>query len=235
MARSLGIETSGRIGSIALVRDGEVLVEREFEHGLKNAARILPLIDESMRSLGWKPMELTEIHVSIGPGSFTGLRVAATLAKTLSMTTPAKLVAVPTVRVLAQNAPAEATNLLIVLDAKRGQIFTARFARSGDSWVEHEPAHLDTLAAALARSPRPVHLLGEGIPYHERSIPADDVGITRTEPTRWRARASEVARIGAEMARRGEFADPLTLMPLYIRLPEAEEKLLERGKSGQAT
>jgi tRNA A37 threonylcarbamoyladenosine modification protein TsaB len=76
----------------------------------------------------------------------------------------------------------------------------------------------------LARSPRPVYLIGEGLPYHEKFIPTDDPGVIVTPPELWRARAAVVARIGQAMARQGEFADPDRLTPLYIRKPEAEEK-----------
>jgi tRNA threonylcarbamoyladenosine biosynthesis protein TsaB len=235
MAIALAIETSGRIGSVAAVEDGVVLAERDFPHGLQNAALILPLIDDLCRERGWKPADVRELYVSAGPGSFTGLRIGVTLAKTLGFATGAKVVAVPTVRVLARNAPAEARHLVIVLDAKRDQIFTARFERRADDWTEAEPAHLGDLPSMLARSPRPVHLLGEGIPYHQKFIPADDPGVVVTAPELWRAHAHHVATLGHEAARRGEFTDPFRFTPIYIRLPEAEEKWMEknRGKGGE--
>ena len=224
---ALAIETSGRTGSVALVRDGEVLAEPTFEHGLKNAAAILPMIDRLCRDAGIGPKDLAELYLSIGPGSFTGLRIGVTLAKTTALTTGVKIVAVPTVNVLAANAPADAKNLIVVLDAKRDQIFTAAFKvgqRSAADPEVVEPAHLDSLTAMLHRAPRPVHLLGEGIPYHDKFIPKDDAGVSVTSPESWRARAAVVATIGQAMARRGEFADPDRLTPLYIRKPEAEEK-----------
>jgi tRNA threonylcarbamoyladenosine biosynthesis protein TsaB len=250
---SLAIETSGRVGSVALVRDGVVLAEPTFEHGLKHAAGILPMIDSLCREHGVGPRDLAELYVSIGPGSFTGLRIGVTLAKTMSLTTGVKIVAVPTVAVLAANAPADAANIIIVLDAKRDQIFTASFAAKDEggrmkdekgeeithpfsSFILHpssfslrEPAHLDSLTAMLARSPRPVHLIGEGIPYHEKFIPKDDAGVIVTSPDLWRAKAGVVASIGMQMAARGEFADADRLVPLYIRMSEAEEKWEEKN------
>lgn len=222
--RALALETSGRAGSVAAVADGAVVAEEQFAHGLQHAAQILPIIDRLTRSQSWSPQDLDELYVSAGPGSFTGLRIAVTLAKTLALASGVKLVAVPSVRVLAENAPAEAKHLVIVLDAKREQIFTARFERAGGEWLEREPAKLDSLTAMLERAPRPVHLLGEGIPYHEKFIPRDDPSIIVTPPQLSRARAAVVATLGHAMARRGEFADPQRLTPIYIRRPEAEEK-----------
>jgi tRNA threonylcarbamoyladenosine biosynthesis protein TsaB len=227
---ALAIETSGRLGSLALVEDGRVLAEDEFPHGLQHAAEIIVRIDRLCRDRGWGPGDLQELYVSAGPGSFTGLRIGITLAKTFAFATGAKLVAVPTVRVLAANAPPEATDLIIVLDAKRDQIFTARFERqegqSGNGWVEREAAHLDDLPSMLSRSPRPVHLLGEGIPQHQEFIPVGDESVIVTPPESWRAGASAVAEEGVRMARAGQFTDPDHLLPVYIRRPEAEEKLM---------
>lgn len=205
------------------------LAQCVFEHGLKNAARILPAIDELVRPHGG-PGAIDTVCVSVGPGSFTGLRIATTLAKTLAFATGCRVVAVPSLPVLARNAPDDARHVIVVLDAKRGQIFTARYERVDLQWVEREPARLDTLAAMLARAPRPVHLIGEGIDYHRAAIPLDaDVIVTNSSS--WRARAEVVSEIGLAMAAAGEFADPMRLAPIYIRLPEAEEKrLVAEGK-----
>jgi tRNA threonylcarbamoyladenosine biosynthesis protein TsaB len=241
--RALAIETSSRTGSIAAVEDGRVVAEAQFEHGLQHAAQILPIIDRLCRGQGWTPADVHELYVSAGPGSFTGLRIGITLAKTFSLATGARLVAVPTVRVLAENAPPEARHVVLVLDAKRGQIFSARFERargeqhaSGEQrardeakdWLEREPAHLDTLATMLARAPRPVHLLGEGIPHHEKFVPRGDANVIVTPSESWRPQARVVAAIGARMARAGHFADPDRLAPTYLRKPEAEEKWEQR-------
>ncbi len=224
MSFVLAIETSGRIGSVALVQGRHVLAEDRFEHGLKHAAEMVPRIDALCRNHGASPGDLAEIYISVGPGSFTGLRIGVTFAKTLAFATGAKLVAVPSTRVLAANAPADAQHVVLVLDAKRGQIFTARYTRAADGWMEIEPPRLDDLASVLIRSPRPVVLLGEGIPYHRQAIPANDPDIFIAPESSWRARASVVAEIGAEMSTAGEFTEPDRLIPLYIRLPEAEEK-----------
>ncbi len=221
---ALAIETSGGSGSIALLVGKTVVSEEMFPHGLKHAAELLPTINRMMRTRGWSPVDLGILYVSEGPGSFTGLRIGITLAKTLTLATRVKLVAVPTLQVLARNAPPDAGHVIIVLDAKRDQIFTARYERVGSNLVEREPAHLDTLAGMLDRAPRPVCLLGEGLPFHTKLMPAGDERISIAPEDCWRARATVVAEIGIELAAEGRFADPDRLIPLYIRKPEAEEK-----------
>lgn len=230
MPRALALETSGRTGSVALAEDGRVLAEEQFPHGLKHAAGLVPILDRLCAARGWTPRDVEEVYVSAGPGSFTGLRVGVTVAKSLAFATGARLVAVPTVEVLARNAPPGWQNLVIVLDAKRDQVFTATFTSAREKPVLMEPARLDHLAAILSRVPRPVHLLGEGIPFHTRFIPVDDPTVIVTPPELWQARAAAVAEIGAALARQGQFIGPDRLAPIYIRKPEAEEKF-EAGQS----
>jgi tRNA threonylcarbamoyladenosine biosynthesis protein TsaB len=240
MIKALAIETSGRVGSVAAVRDGQVLQEISFPHGLRHAAGIVRLLDELCIAQGWRPRELSELYISIGPGSFTGLRIAVTLAKSMALAVGLKVVAVPSVRVLAMNAPPEARHVLIVLDARRGQAYCARFERADDGgsaifgqvWLETRPAHVEALDSALADCPQPIYLLGEGIDYHRQQIVADaDIVITPAES--WRARAEAVAALGWEMGRAGQFTEAQELAPLYLRLPEAQEKLYaEAGASG---
>jgi tRNA threonylcarbamoyladenosine biosynthesis protein TsaB len=229
MTRALAIETSGRVGSVALVQDGAVVAEDEFAHGLKHAAEMIPRIDRLCRAMDWRPNDLQEVYVSAGPGSFTGLRIGVTLAKSVSLATGARLIAVPTVRVLVRNAPPEANNVVIVLDAKRDQIFSARFARTNGAWVEEEPARLTDLVSALSTSSRPVWLLGEGLPYHNQFVPKTDPQVHVTPSELWQAKVAAVAGEGTQMAKEGRYSDPDRLIPVYIRRPEAEEKLEARG------
>jgi len=220
------------VGSVALVDEKGAIEEEQFPHGLQHAAGLIPLIDKLCGARGWTSRDLQEVYVSAGPGSFTGLRIGITLAKTLAFATGVKLVAVPTMRVLVENAPAEARHVIVVLDAKREQIFTARFEKVEGKWVEREGSHLDSLPAMIARSLRPVFLIGEGIPFHQKYLAAGDESVVVSAPEMWRARAGMLAKIGGKMARAGEFVDPYALTPIYIRIPEAQEKL-EAGELGR--
>lgn len=222
----IALETSGRMGSIAVGRGSELLVERQFSHEMKHAAELMPTIEALCRETGHLASDIAQIYVSAGPGSFTGLRIAISIARAISQAIGCKLVAIPTVDVLAMNAPPEAERLAIILDAKRGQVFGAYYQRlQGDTLpnglqrlggpVLIDPAELVRLAGAGG----PVTVLGEGIPYHREAL----VGAIETPPELWRARAGAVFQIGRVMAQRGEFTEVNQLLPTYIRLAEAEE------------
>ncbi len=221
MARALAIETAGRDSSVALADGGAVVAEAAFPARLRHAAGLLPLVDQLMRDHGWRPADLDHLYVSAGPGSFTGIRIGVTAAKTLALATGVRLVAVPSLAVLVENAPAEAAHAVVLLDAKRDQVFAARFQRTAAGWVEREPARVEGLSAVLERSPRPVHLIGDGVTAHRRFIPSD---VVVTPAELWRPRAGVVARLGTAMATAGRFTDPDRLVPVYIRQAEAEEK-----------
>lgn len=214
--------------------DGECVGAERFEHGLAHAAGLVGMVGRVIEGAGWTPRDIDEVYLSIGPGSFTGLRIGVTLVKSwwlarqLEGEGELKVVAVPTVRVVVENLGAEARHGVVVMDAKRGQVFTASFSRDdAGEWQERRAARVDVLKHVVAAEPRPVVLVGEGLVHH---LTEAEAGVERAGPELGAARAEALGRIGFSLGRRGEFANPLTLVPTYIRLPEAEEKWrLERG------
>ncbi len=100
----LAIETSGRIGAVALARGADLERTAEFRADHNHAVELLPTISRLCTEAGWNPGDLEHLYLSIGPGSFTGLRIAVTLARTLALAVQVKIVAVSTLKVLAQNA-----------------------------------------------------------------------------------------------------------------------------------
>lgn len=219
--RILAIETSSRQGSMALGLGEELLVFESFAGNLRHAAELLPGMERATHRLGWKPEELDEVYVSAGPGSFTGLRIGITVAKTLAQACGVRIVAVPSIAVIAGNAPAEAVNVGVVLDAKRKQVFAGRFERRNGKLTTSVPACLTDPGQFVADSPKPLLLLGEGIKYHGQAIQAREVQIA--DESLWWPSARVVYSLGRELAERGEFSDPDSLTPIYLRIPEAEE------------
>src|SRR5205085_6075783 len=95
-ARILALETSGAAGSVAAA-DGELLLaEESLSSTARHAADLLPAMDRLCIRVGWRPGDIAQCYVSIGPGSFTGLRVAVTCARHLALATGVTLIAVPT-------------------------------------------------------------------------------------------------------------------------------------------
>ena len=230
-SKILAIETSCRAGSIALAQGDELLAVERFQRNMRHVAELLPAVERQTEKLGWKANDLEEVYVSAGPGSFTGLRIGITVAKTLAQVCGVRIVAVPSIEVIAANAPANAPNVAVVLDAKRKQVFAGRFVRENGRLVNTLPACLIDPRQFVNESPRPLLLIGEGMKYHQEALKAEGVNVGG-ESLSW-PRAEMVHRIGYAMANKGEFADPSTLTPIYLRRPEAEELWIKRH--GQKT
>jgi len=247
----LAVETSSRVGSVAAAAAGEMLAETVFSGPLRHSAEIFPAIGELLDRFGRKPDQIGQVYVSAGPGSFTGLRIAATLAKTMHLANSAKVVAVDTLDVIAANAvnlvACDASSpsaiepegggiekVAAVLDAKRGQFFVAVYGRraagpgqaKGDKfWTKIVPDDLMTAPQFLERfagGAEPIWLLGDGLVYYRDRFEAD--GIRFLDEKYWSPRAAKVHLLGWEKALQEQFADPFTLTPNYLRKPDVTLK-----------
>ena len=223
--RIVVIETSGRIGSTALADDQGVIASTQLTGRKRHAGELMPAIDQLLKEQDWSPDTLTDIFVSIGPGSFTGLRVGVTVTRTLAWSLNLRIVAVPSLDALARNglqADPRPQRLAVILDAKRDQVFTAAFDLSDDACRKCLDAQLADPSAFLSQCAKPIAALGEGVPYHQEAIKAG--GATVLDEAFWWPRVENVYQVGIELARQGQYTPGSELLPLYIRRPEAEEK-----------
>ncbi len=99
----LAVETSSRIGSVAIALGEKILAETTFSAPIRHSAEIFPALSDILQRFSRKPDHIEQVHISVGPGSFTGLRIAVTLAKTMHLANAAKIVAVDTLDVIASN------------------------------------------------------------------------------------------------------------------------------------
>lgn len=222
---ALAVETSGRVGSVAVGRGETVLAEASFQTQHHHGVELLPTADRLCRATGMAPRSIAEVYVSGGPGSFTGLRIGVSLAKAMAFANGARLVRVSTLAVIAQNArdlsPPPA-RLVVILDAKRRHLFASSFVfREGGYEPLDEPRERDPLT--YLPSLGEVAGLGEGIAYHREAVStASNVRVLPEEMNR--ARASTVYTLGCRAAEGGAFIEPGAMLPVYVRRPEAEEK-----------
>jgi len=225
---SLAIETSCALGSVALGRGSELIAEQVFSANARHAVELLPTVDKLLKINDLRPDDIRWIFVSAGPGSFTGLRVGFTFARALAQTCGARCLTVPTCDVIAENLIDLARDqtaelyIAIVLDAKREQIYSAAFRWAGEKLDKVLTERVIYPRHLISQLPRPLWLSGEGIDYHRPALEGDDVAIT--DKTHWRPKASNVLKLGWQLAQQGLHVDYNHLTPTYIRLPEAEER-----------
>ncbi|MBN1342825.1 MAG: tRNA (adenosine(37)-N6)-threonylcarbamoyltransferase complex dimerization subunit type 1 TsaB [Phycisphaerae bacterium] len=233
--RIVAIETTGRQGSVAVALGDEMLEMIKFSADLRHAAELLPTVRRLCEHVGWRAVDIEEVYVSAGPGSFTGCRIGVTVARTLALAVGVRLVSVPTVDAIARNALALdeiPEHLAVVLDAQRRQIYAAICRRQGDGYRRDGHIRTGSPSSVLSDVPRPCAALGEGIAYHRKAI--EDLSLDVLPETIWAAQADQVLQIGRGLAKLGRFTDPTQLEPIYIRLPEAEERWRQRHGRAKA-
>lgn len=230
--RIIAVETSGRCGSVAIALGPDLVGRRDFSADMQHARDMLPEMDRLLGEHQWRPEGVDQCYLSIGPGSFTGLRVAVAFARHFALATAARICAVPTLDVIAENCcgieqPPE--HLAVVLDAKRKQVFAALFAYDGEVYRRTVEPRMAEPAAILAAAPTPLSVMGEGINYHRPAIEASGAQIL--DSSLWCPTAAGVHQVGWRMACAGEFTDPARLVPDYLRRPEAEELWEKRHRT----
>jgi tRNA threonylcarbamoyladenosine biosynthesis protein TsaB len=234
----LAIETSGRLGSVALAQGDKLLAESCFSGPMRHSTEIFPAITDLLSRFNKKPDQIEHVYISVGPGSFTGLRIAVTLAKTLALANNTKIIAVDTLDCIAANVnPRDKSEQLgVILDAKRGQFFIAVYEITNDEirtthdaiWKKTLPDCLMTAEDFLAQfsdkttcgeQSRTTALIGEGLVFYKDQFAHKNVSVL--DEKFWNPSAANVHKLGWESAKNGQFADPLTLTPNYIRGPDA--------------
>jgi tRNA threonylcarbamoyladenosine biosynthesis protein TsaB len=216
---SIAIETSGAAGGVALGAGDTLLRSLGFPANSRHAAQLICRLDDLLTAEGLRPADLEEVYVSSGPGSFTGLRIGVTVARTLAQAAGSvRCVAVPTSAAVAENArERQWQNLAVVVEARGELVYASFFRRGEDGPVPHGEPRVAALADVLAEAPRPLLLLAAHL--NERDVAAEGVSLADTAlavPT-----AEGVWRFGRRLARAGRFTAPRRLLPLYARRPEA--------------
>jgi tRNA threonylcarbamoyladenosine biosynthesis protein TsaB len=257
----LAIETSGARGGIALADGANLIDEVVLGEGLRHGRDLVLTAKTACERAGWDRRRIDLVAVSIGPGSFTGIRIGVTLAKVMAYDTGAKIVAVPSLRVMAENATPDRRRVAAIVDAKRGGLFASIFERRGDGGADVVRARGGLVRRSLGEggsrgaSPSgalldefneifgPALIEPEDLARHMES-PAFVLGrglvkgrealgaFDIAHENLWDPRPGVVARLGFEMAERSQFADPLRLEPIYIRPPDAEELWQRRKRLG---
>ena len=219
----LAVETSGREGSIALYRPGQETIEHLLAtEGRRHAQTLVADADALLGSQQLGPKDTNCVAVSIGPGSFTGLRVGVVFAKTFGWINKCPVVAVHTFDAIAAQVIETGSHIVVVGDAQRGELFFCDYTRSDRGTEPASEVQILSVAAVRERLHPDTVLTGPGLAKLRDQF-EDDV-CTIADPTRWIPRASTVAQLGAVALNTGKIADPWKLEPLYIRRSAAEEK-----------
>jgi tRNA threonylcarbamoyladenosine biosynthesis protein TsaB len=221
--RFLVIETSVATGAVAAADADRLLAVRTLPAARRHARDLVPLAAETLTEVGWRPAELDAVIVNCGPGSFTGLRVGLTAAKTLAAVHGLALVAIDALAASALHAADGRDEACVraVADALRQRVFAASFRVAGGL-----AAPLGSAATMLAEdwlaTLRPGELVaGPAAPSLAARLPT---GVRIAAPERCGPGLAALHRLGVAAYRAGQRDDPDTLEPAYLAASSAEEK-----------
>jgi tRNA threonylcarbamoyladenosine biosynthesis protein TsaB len=239
--RLLAVDTSTLTGALALLQDGRLVAESRLGVAVTHGERLLPAIDGILGAAGWTARDLDALAVAVGPGSFTGLRIGISTVKGLAYASGRPVVPVPTLEALAFSLPFAAPLVCPLLDARKGEVYTALFRTAGGRLERLEPDRAiapEQLALDLGgwtRSGERVVLIGDGVePWQATLAPRAD-GPVQAAPPGFRApSAAALGHLAAQALARGEAVDPAALEPRYLRRSEAELARERRIRAGAA-
>ncbi len=234
----LAVDSSGNTASVAVYIDGVITALNSVNNNKTHSQTLLPMIEHAMKQAGIDVLELNAVAAAEGPGSFTGLRIGASTVKGLSFAAGVPVVPVSTLAALAYNFAGMGGIICPVMDARRGQVYSAAYSFSGDCGDIINEIYgpralaLDEVLDTLCDNhpDERVIFLGDGVLVHENRIRyvMKDRAYIAISHQRFQSAAS-VAMLAAQMYESGKYVDGADFEPIYLRLSQAERERMEKG------
>lgn len=225
----LALDSTAKAAAAALLRDGELVAKDMHDDGNTHSSTLLPMIERLLKENSLAVDDIDLFAASAGPGSFTGVRIGAATLKGLAFGKNRPCVAVSALEALAYNMRGTDGVVCALMDARRGQFYTATF-KVADGKVERitpdEAKSGEEIAAALAGYEK-VWLVGDGA---EVAKPYFGENAVLAPSEKLLADGESVGVLAYEKYKSGESVTDAEFAPTYLRLPQAERERLEKEK-----
>ena len=238
----LAFDSTAKAASAALAEDGKILSYTVADNGLTHSEILLPMAESVLASAKASLDDIALYAVTVGPGSFTGVRIGVATVKGLAQdyvdSERKNCVAVSTLEALAENlAPLDGL-LVPVMDARRGEVYNALFRYENGTLVRltaDRAVSLDDLAEELCKAypQERIRLCGDGYGVAQAALSRYPLMLTETPPLLRLQNAASVAAVAYRHALRGEVLAEGELRPIYLRLPQAERDRLAKQAGEQ--
>lgn len=235
----LAVDSATPVAGVAILNEDKVLYEEFCNYKKTHSETLLPMIDQALKVCECSLSDIDVIGVTVGPGSFTGLRIGMAAVKGLSLASGKPVVAVSTLDMLAANIVPDEDGLLVpVLDARKNEVYSAVYEfRYGimQKVVEEKAWGIDELALKVKEEQgslfkKKVIILGDGYyPYADYWQDVFGESLILPPVPLMYPRAAAMGSLAFAKIERGDFVDIATLTPVYLRLSEAEYRL-KRGE-----
>ena len=224
----LAFDSTAKAASVA-VCDGERLLGLyNIDNGLTHSELLLPMAENLLASLKLSFGDVELLAASVGPGSFTGVRIGVSLIKGIAFGRNIPCVSVSTLEALAENASGLSGLIVPVMDARRAQVYTATF-RDGERLCEDRATSISELCAELSSvTDSDIYLTGDGYQSVYPALVKAGARVKPTPPLLIPESAYSVAKVAYRKHLGGESVTDLDIAPTYLRMPQAERERLER-------
>ena len=222
----LSIDTTGGACSAALCENKKILCEAFLHDKLTHSQTLMPLINQCFERAGKTVADVDAFAVAVGPGSFTGVRIGICAAKGFAQVTGKPVIAIDTLELLAQNIAGFEGIVCPILDARRGQVYTA-FFRKGERLCEDFADAIEVVAEKL-KGEEKVLFVGDGVPVLKEKILTQLPHAQFAPEHLNHQRAGHAAGLIAEKYSRGEILSAETVLPNYLRDSQAERMKKEK-------
>ncbi|MDO8526704.1 MAG: tRNA (adenosine(37)-N6)-threonylcarbamoyltransferase complex dimerization subunit type 1 TsaB [Deltaproteobacteria bacterium] len=228
VSKILALDTATRLGSIALTEGLQLCAETRFNTEVTHTERILPALESLLTRIGWDLSDLDGLALTIGPGSFTGLRIGLATFKGFAQVHALPLIGISSLKALAHNGSSSTLPVVSLMDAKRGEVYAAAYTfHEGilDKNIFQEQAIKPELLCKTLRELGSCWLLGDGA-LHYRELFERELGELALFPpeSSMPLQAKWVAGLALPLLEKGEGKDWARLTPNYLRLSDAETK-----------
>lgn len=221
--RLLAIDTVSSSLGLALMQDGRTVYKLSMLQKSRHAEALMPAVNTALQALEWRPEDLQAIAVTVGPGSFTGVRIGVCSAKGLAYALGIPVLQVNALDALAENATGWADYAFAAMDARNHQVYAALYHRKTSTW---EKVHSDTACSieeALAWLPAtPVACVGEGAIAYAASLVSRSNALLLPQHLA-HIDAGAVARLADTMAQDSQSQAAMEVLPLYLRTSQAQQ------------
>ena len=229
---ALAIDTSGDYAGIALADENKLITGLNFWHKIDLLKRLLPNIDRVMADAGRSRSELNGIIVSLGPGSFTGLRIGMSAAKSIAHVLKQPIVGIPTLDILAYSASAaRPKSIAAAIHARPGEVFWAIYRSDSGKIVRltEDRASVVEEMVHQAKQEKEIVFCGDGAARNRKMI-EDEFGIGSVLDEWFNIpRAAVLARLGILRLSEGDSDDVFSLVPQYVRKPTPVVRIENHG------
>ncbi|MFQ7133303.1 MAG: tRNA (adenosine(37)-N6)-threonylcarbamoyltransferase complex dimerization subunit type 1 TsaB [Oscillospiraceae bacterium] len=228
----LAIETSAKSVSAAVVENGVPLASAYQNMGLTHSRTLMPLVDGMLSAAGLRVRDMNLLATANGPGSFTGLRIGVSALKGLAWALEKPCCGVSTLAAMARNLAHMEGLIICAMDARRNQVYNALFLAHDGVLTRQCPDRaigLAELAEEIKNRPEPKFVVGDGAGLCYNHLLEQDVPCRMAPPQLMMQNAVGVALAAEEMAAAGQVTTARDLVPVYLRLSQAERERLARG------